>query len=68
MKYLNGNASKIKKLVSDFIKSFGATTSYSGKTKTMFIKNAFVEDFDIEEKVLDKFGYDLPFKIATSAF
>ena len=58
----------MKKLVSDFIKSFGATTAYSGKTKTMYIKNASVEDFDIEQKVLDNFGFGLPFKIATSAF
>jgi hypothetical protein len=62
------NNKKMKKLVSDFIKSFGATTAYSGKTKTMYIKNASIEDFDIEEKVLDKFGFGLPFKIATSAF
>lgn len=58
----------MKKLVSDFIKSFGSTTAYSGKTKTMYIKNAAVEDYDLEEKVLAKFGYGLPFKIATSAF
>lgn len=58
----------MKKIVSDFIKSFGATTAYSGNTKTMYIKNASIEDYDIEQKVIDKFGYGLPFKIATSAF
>ena len=58
----------MKKKVSDFIKSFGATTAYSGRTKTMYIKNASVEDFDLEQKILDEFGYGLPFKIATSSF
>lgn len=58
----------MKKLVSDFIKSFGATTAYSGKTKTMYIKNVDVNDFDIELTVLAKFGYGMPFKIETSAF
>ena len=58
----------MKKKVSDFIKSFGATTAYSGRTKTMYIKNASVEDFDLEQKILDQFGYGLPFKIETSSF
>lgn len=58
----------MKKQVTDFVKSFGATTAYSGKTKTMYIKNASIEDFDIEQKVIDKFGFGLPFTIATSSF
>ena len=58
----------MKKQVSDFIKSFGAKAIYSGKNKTMYIKNASVEDYDIEEKVIARFGYGLPFKIATSHF
>jgi len=62
------NKNNMKKKVSDFIKSFGATTAYSGRTKTMYIKNASVEDFDLEQKILDEFGYGLPFKIATSSF
>jgi hypothetical protein len=53
----------MKKIVSDFIKSLGATTAYSGKSKTMYIKGSFNED--IEQKVLDNFGFNLPFKIAT---
>jgi hypothetical protein len=63
LKYNNN----MKKLVSDFIKSFGATTAYSGKNKTMYIKKSFIEDYDIEQKVLDNFGYGLGFKIETSA-
>jgi len=58
----------MKKIVLEFIKSFGATTSYAGKTKTMYIKNVSMEDFDIEQKVLDKFGYGLPFKISLSSY
>jgi hypothetical protein len=58
----------MKKLVSDFIKSFGATAVYSGNKKTMYIKNAAIEDYDIEDKVLNKFGFGLSFKIATSSF
>jgi hypothetical protein len=58
----------MKKQVSDFVKSLGATTAYSGRKKTMYIKNASIEDFDIEEQVISKFGYGLNFKIATSSF
>jgi hypothetical protein len=58
----------MKKQVLNFIKSMGATATYSGKYRTMYIKNASVEDIDIEEKIIEKYGYGLPFKIATSAF
>lgn len=51
----------MKKKVSDFIKSLGATTHYCGKTKTMYIKGG---SNIIEETVLNKFGYGLPFKLS----
>lgn len=57
----------MKKTVTDFVKSLGGQTAYSGKTKTMFIKDPHPFDNDIEGKVLDKFGFGLPFKLATSA-
>lgn len=57
----------MKKVVSNFVKSLGGQTSYSGKTKTMFIKDPHPFDNDIEKKVLNKFGFGLPFKLATSA-
>lgn len=53
-----------KKEVSDFVKSLGGNTAYSGREKTMFIKDPHPFDNDIELKVLDKFGYSLPFKLA----
>ena len=58
----------MKKQVTGFIKSFGATTAYSGKAKTMYIKNASIEDYDLEQRVLEKFGFGLAFKISTSQF
>lgn len=57
----------MKKIVSDFVKKLGGQTAYSGKTKTMFIKDPHPFDNDIEKKVLDKLGYGLPFRLATSA-
>lgn len=57
----------MKRIVSDFVKSLGGQTAYSGKRKEMFIKDPHPFDNDIEKKVLEKFGYGLPFKISTSA-
>lgn len=56
----------MKKQVTDYVKSLGGETAYSGKTKTMYIiSNPHPFDNDIEKKVLLKFGYALPFKLAT---
>lgn len=65
MRYQGTNI--MKKQVTDFVKSLGATTAYSGKTRTMYIKDdPHPFDNDIEKKVIDKFGFGLPFRIATS--
>ena len=57
---------QMKKVVSNFVKSLGGKTAYSGKTKTMFIKDPNPLGNDIEKKVLDKFGFGLPFRLVTS--
>lgn len=57
----------MKKIVSDFVKSLGGQTAYSGKTKTMFVKAPHPLDSEIEEKVLDKFGFGLPFRLTTKS-
>jgi hypothetical protein len=54
----------MKKIVSDFAKSFGVETFYSGKTKTMYFNSN--QPIDIEQKIIDKFGYSLPFKLSTN--
>lgn len=56
----------MKKVVSNFVKSLGGKTAYSGKTKTMFIKEPHPFGNDIKKKVLDKFGVGLPFRLVTS--
>lgn len=57
----------MKKQVTDYVKSIGGETAYSGKTKTMYIiSDPHPFDNDIEKKVLLKFGYSLPFKLATN--
>lgn len=58
----------MKKQVSAFINSFGLTTAYSGKSRTMYITNWNIENYDIEEKVISKFGYGLNFKLQTNSF
>ena len=57
----------MKKQVSDFVKSLGGTASYSGKHKIMFIDNNGIEDGLIELRVVEKFGYGLPFKLKTNS-
>ncbi len=53
----------MKKIVSDFIKSLGCETSYSGNEKRMFIKGKNANE--VEMKVLKKFGYGLPFGLSS---
>lgn len=55
----------MKKQVSDFVKSLGGQTSYSGNTKTMWIDHAFIQNHDIEDMVIKKFGYGLHFRLAS---
>lgn len=58
----------MKKQVAEFIKSLGGTSGYSGKTKTMYVKGGSIMAYDIEIKVIEVFGYGLPFKMATSSY
>lgn len=51
----------MKNKVRDFIHSQGGSAHYSGKTKTMYIWGEKSET--IEEKVLARFGLNLPFKL-----
>lgn len=53
----------MKRIVQQFIASFGCSSSYSGKTKTLYINDLSKE---IELKILDKFGYALHFKLKTN--
>lgn len=66
-----------KKTVTGFVRSLGGTASYSGKSKTMYIKSdGFIHDNGIyilnntadaiETAVLEKFGYSLRFKLSTN--
>ena len=57
----------MKKQVTDYVKSLGGNTAYSGNTKTMFIKND-PHPFDnyIESLVIEKFGFGLPFSLKTN--
>jgi hypothetical protein len=54
----------MKKVISDFVRSHGGTTTYSGNTKTMHINDK--NNVGIEMKILEKFGYSLPFKLSTN--
>lgn len=58
----------MKKQITDYIKSLGGSANYSGHTKTMHINDPKKgQDMQsIEECVLGKFGFDLPFKLATN--
>jgi hypothetical protein len=57
----------MKKTITDYIKSLGGSAHYSGNTKTMWITDP-IKDVaqSIEECILIKFGFDLPFKLATN--
>lgn len=55
----------MKEIITDFVEQLGGTTKYSGKQKTMFISDPHPFDNDIEKKLIEKFGYGLPFKIFT---
>lgn len=60
----------MKKEVMNYVSSIGGTSSYSGNTKTLYIKDLKLPKFanttqTIEECVLNKFGFGLPFKLAT---
>ena len=55
----------MKKQVQQFAKSHGIKSFYSGWRKTMFFEKRGT--IDMEQMVLDKFGYSLPFKLATNA-
>jgi hypothetical protein len=54
--------------VTKYVRSLGGNTAYSGKTKTMFIEDPRKDEpvQTIEECVLNKFGFDLHFKLQTN--
>jgi hypothetical protein len=54
----------MKKQVTDYVKYLGGQTAYSGKTKTMYINDKIGNS--IELKVLEFFGYGLPFGLKTN--
>lgn len=59
-----------KTIIKDYVKSLGEKAYYSGKTKTMYVTDKF-KDLDIpmqstEGAILQKFGFGLPFKLATN--
>lgn len=60
----------MKQQIKDYVKSIGEKAYYSGKTKTMYVTDKF-KDLDIpmqstESAILQKFGFGLPFKLATN--
>ena len=55
----------MKQQVQQFAKSHSINSFYSGKQKTMFFEKRGT--VDMEELVIEKFGFSLPFKIATNA-
>lgn len=59
----------MKKQISDFIKSLGERTAYSGKTKTLYIKPVYIENlYNITDKVIARFGDKISFEIRISSF
>lgn len=52
----------MKKVVANYVRSMGGRTFYSGHSKTMYM--SIPNGIDIEAKVLERFGYNLPFRIA----
>ena len=55
----------MKKIVENFIRSLGGSTNYSGNKRIMYIND--LKSIDIEQKVVEKFGYTLPFKLITNS-
>lgn len=55
----------MKNKVKEFITQNSGVGKYSGNTKTMHIEDNS-SDKNIEELVLSKFGYNLPFKLSTN--
>lgn len=59
----------MKKEVANYINFLGGTTAYSGKSRIMYINDPKQDESiqSIEECVLNKFGFDLKFKLQTNA-
>lgn len=59
----------MKKQVTNYVQSLGGTTQYSGKDRVMYINDPKkeIDVQSIEECVLNKFGFDLKFKLQTNA-
>lgn len=58
----------MKKTVSAYVTKLGGITKYSGNTKTMYIHTDGVSGItpeDIENAVINKFGYGLSFRVAS---
>ncbi len=58
----------MKKEVTDYVKSLGGSTNYSGKSKIMFITDPVtrIDKYFIESCIISKFGFVLPFKLKTN--
>lgn len=58
----------MKKLISDYVKSLGGSTNYSGKSSIMYINDHqfSATKQTIVECLYNKFGFDLPFKLVTN--
>lgn len=54
----------MKKKITNFVRNLGGSTAYSGNTRTMYINDP--KKLDIEQRVLDVFGLNLPFKLQTN--
>lgn len=52
----------MKKVITEFVKQFGCTTTYSGNKKTMYIHGEQADAAEVA--VIKEFGYNLPFKIS----
>lgn len=61
----------MKNKVSEFVKSMGGSTHYSGETKTMYIRFLKCKRPELKltlsqlhKRVINRFGYGLTFKLA----
>jgi hypothetical protein len=53
----------MKKKIQEYIKSVGGSSSYSGRTKTLYIIPRNIQEFEIEMDIIEKFGHNIGFKL-----
>lgn len=58
----------MKRIISDYVRSLGGSTAYSGNTRTMYINDPLdkTDRQSIESVIYNKFGFDLPFQLKTN--